>query len=396
MFGNAASSDLGVKPLLVYYGVLCLARGAILLNDPKKKEESLQQRHGLEIVNWRETLGDGIRSVLGLGVRATKGTFSELAEVCRNEHREHCFSTPSKSYIVVDHDLGAISFARDGSVLQLDDLVSRLMQTAMEYPGITGRPAQWFPTIITDRADGTHFALFSPSVVSRFQTLIDKDLVVVKPTLPGWPNLDIAVGAQVSLVFRPDSRLARPQRFPVFHYTMGAPSMTGILDFPNGDKLSEFFKLYLTSYILGMLARYFPFPLDGAAARSARRLRQAARAQRRGGDRVGLSQGVLTARARAPKRVGVNGAVESVFEQARQVAAEAETLLVDEGWHAPEPAVVEPDIVAGANDADVRREEARSAAVAVRVGGVHGPEAGLENLVPSTSVVRNSVMDDAP
>ena len=38
------------------------------------------------------------------------------------------------------------------------------------------------------------------------------------------------------------------------------------------------------------------------------------------------------------------GSVESVFEQARQVAAEAEALLVDEGWHAPEPepvAVVE-------------------------------------------------------
>ncbi len=35
--------------------------------------------------------------------------------------------------------------------------------------------------------------------------------------------------------------------------------------------------------------------------------------------------------------------VESVFAQARQVAAEAEALLVDEGWHAPEP---EPEPVA--------------------------------------------------
>ena len=32
-----------------------------------------------------------------------------------------------------------------------------------------------------------------------------------------------------------------------------------------------------------------------------------------------------------------DGSVESVFEQARQVAAEAEALLVDEDWHAPEP-----------------------------------------------------------
>ncbi len=39
------------------------------------------------------------------------------------------------------------------------------------------------------------------------------------------------------------------------------------------------------------------------------------------------------------------GSVESVFAQAQQVAAEAEALLVDEGWHAPEP---EPVAVATA------------------------------------------------
>ncbi len=49
------------------------------------------------------------------------------------------------------------------------------------------------------------------------------------------------------------------------------------------------------------------------------------------------------------------GSVESVFEQARQVAAEAESLLVDEGWHAPEPVVIEAEAVTVASD---DREEA--------------------------------------
>ncbi len=35
------------------------------------------------------------------------------------------------------------------------------------------------------------------------------------------------------------------------------------------------------------------------------------------------------------------GSVESVFAQAQQVAAEAETLLVDEEWAAPQPVLVE-------------------------------------------------------
>jgi hypothetical protein len=60
------------------------------------------------------------------------------------------------------------------------------------------------------------------------------------------------------------------------------------------------------------------------------------------------------------------GSVESVFEQARQVAAEAEALLVDEGWHAPEPepvaVAVEPvavgaeAVTVGAGADDIRGE----------------------------------------
>ena len=34
--------------------------------------------------------------------------------------------------------------------------------------------------------------------------------------------------------------------------------MVVMLDFPNGDKLTEFIKLYLVSYVLGMLVRYHP------------------------------------------------------------------------------------------------------------------------------------------
>ena len=51
------------------------------------------------------------------------------------------------------------------------------------------------------------------------------------------------------------------------------------------------------------------------------------------------------------------GSIESVFKEARQVAAEAEALLVDEGWHAPEPEPVAAEVanaraVGGAADAE--------------------------------------------
>ena len=52
------------------------------------------------------------------------------------------------------------------------------------------------------------------------------------------------------------------------------------------------------------------------------------------------------------------GSVESVFEQARQVAAEAEALLVDDGWHAPERAIVEAEVVAVGAAAGDSRDDA--------------------------------------
>ena len=55
------------------------------------------------------------------------------------------------------------------------------------------------------------------------------------------------------------------------------------------------------------------------------------------------------------------GSVESVFEQAQQVAAEAEALLVDEGWHAPapEPVAVEVEAAPVGVSPDDRHEDAR-------------------------------------
>ena len=257
-FRNAAVAEMSVKPLLLYYGVLSLSRGAILLRDTSKKEESLKQRHGLEVVNWQNTLKDGIKNILELQIRATDGTFRELVTACPNKHQEHCFYDPTKTKVVVDHDLGTIGFSTDDSFMTLNDLLARLMQTTFDYQGITGMKAKWFPVVITVYSTETHFALLSPHVLPELQALVDGHSVFIQSTLQSWPNLSIDTIPQVSLVFRHEEGKTHQKNFPVFHYTEGHQSMTCILDFPNEDKLSEFFKLYLTSYVLGMLARYYP------------------------------------------------------------------------------------------------------------------------------------------
>ena len=257
-FNNAAGADMSVKPLLLYYGVLSLSRGTVLLLDISKKEESLKKKHGLEVVDWGHTLSGGIKNVLELKIKATDGTFRELVDVCPNIQNEQCFYFPTKTKVVVDHDLGPIKFASDGGLLSLDDLLSRLMQTASDYQGITERKSKWFPVVVTVHSTETHFALISPHVLPELLELVDEKSVFVQQTLKTWPNIEIETIPQVSLVFKHETEKAHQRKFPVFHYAEGHQTMTGILDFPNKDKLSEFFKLYLVSYALGMLARYYP------------------------------------------------------------------------------------------------------------------------------------------
>ena len=150
---------MSVKPLLLYYGALSLSRGVILANNPNKKEESLRKSHGLEPVDWQGTLKGGIKDVLDLQIRSTEGTFSERVEVCHNLKTMHKFQGPTNRMGSDGHSLGDIEFASGEGILTLDDLISRLLQTAGMYEEITGRPRRMFMGCrIASHPPGTHFA----------------------------------------------------------------------------------------------------------------------------------------------------------------------------------------------------------------------------------------------
>ena len=260
-FSNAAASAMSVKPLLLYYGALSLSRGAILANNPNKKEENLRKSHGLEAVDWQGTLKSGIKGVLGLKIRSTVGTFSELIEVSHNLNTMHKFQGPTNEMGSDGHNLGDISFATDHSFLTLGDMISRLLQTGGLYEEITGRPSRVFMGCrIASHLPGTHFAFPFVGIPPELKTLHDGKNVIIGSSnqiAPGFMQRD---DAEDSLIFvhqdHATYELAK-KLFPASHYGSGE-FMSVFLDFPNGDKMTEFFKLYLVSYCLGMLSRYYP------------------------------------------------------------------------------------------------------------------------------------------
>ena len=143
--------------------------------------------------------------------------------------------------------------------MSLNDLLSRLLQTGMAYPELTGRRATMFGGArIASHAPGVHLAFPMRGIPDELRRLADGKNVCVGSSNQVAPGFRQSDDAGDTLIFVRRNGETHLNRFPVSHYGGEGEFMVVILDFPNGDKLTEFIKLYLVSYTLGMLARYHP------------------------------------------------------------------------------------------------------------------------------------------
>ena len=84
-FRNAEGAGELVRPLILYYGAMALARGTVLFLDPSKSK--LVADHGLDASGWGD-LTTGPSAVPDLTVRLRAGgTFPELVRVTGNVER---------------------------------------------------------------------------------------------------------------------------------------------------------------------------------------------------------------------------------------------------------------------------------------------------------------------
>lgn len=255
-FEAAAGSAQSVKPLLLYYGVLSLSRGLILLLNKEKNEESLRASHGLEGVDWRGILAKGNQNILELPVRATRGTFEELVKATRNRQATSWWYAPRMITGSYHIEYGIPRFIEDGSTITLDDLLSRDQRFGTLYQPTTGRsPKVHLGEVIAQNGHGIDLSIYSGKIPpeqfeksfgpfgNQQSTFRDKG-----DRLP-IPNTHIQI-------LNSDLNAAK-QQLPA-HQFVGNDGMWILENFDNGDKLSELVRTFLLSYSIGMLVRYFP------------------------------------------------------------------------------------------------------------------------------------------
>lgn len=210
------------------------------------------------MIDWQQTLAGGIGNILELKIRATEGTFRELVEISWHMNSVSVFKGASNNMGHFGHNLGEVKFATDKSTLTLDDLISRLKYTASKYSMITGRLSKIHRARIASHPpDRVDLAFPMRGVPEAFRKLVDNDKIRIGSSNKTAPGLRQSDNAEDCLIFtNPDWR-QRYEMLPVFHYNSGE-TMLVIQGFLNGDKLTEFIKLSLVSYVLGMIARYLP------------------------------------------------------------------------------------------------------------------------------------------
>jgi len=255
---SRASGDL-VPPLLQYYGVLSLSRGLVLFLSPSLRESGLSKSHGLSAKGWGEVLAGGIQHLGELEVELGGGTFRQLLDATGNEERSCIHQAPYPNKLILTRRRSFT--APQGKVIKAKALLSRITHLQEIY----------------ERTFDERLACLRGFVFNlSFETQTDIDILPGRHGLPQEAEIRalFSIPAEIELRIT-DQHNFMPQlqhwNYRIQHKSLEEllnvlPSLENtdsdhvflVAPFNGGLYLSVLVKLFVTSYFLGMLVRYYP------------------------------------------------------------------------------------------------------------------------------------------
>jgi hypothetical protein len=257
-FASARVAAELVRPLLLYYGVLSLARGLILLKKTTAKEENLSPAHGIQPRSWGSTLSKGIEHIPDLSVSFAAGTFSEFSEVTQNNERTVVLRAPFPNRLLIKQ---SGSVVLNHHVVLLRDMLARIPELSSIYEATFGTEGSCARGIVFVLSDDTQtdvsileseFGLLSASAIRRTYGVSDTTNI----TEADHHNFAGNVKNNSFRLIHSNREELLAQLPIVRNDDSGNMFLVPALD--GSLVLSRLSMLYLVSYVLGMLARYYP------------------------------------------------------------------------------------------------------------------------------------------
>lgn len=257
-FTSAQEAQESVRPLLQYYGVLSLARGLILYLSTSLREAGLSNAHGLSAVAWGQTLAEGTHNVGKLGIRLDSGTFSQLLDATQNLERTSIFVPP-----IPNRALWRKAEPRptQGTLISALDLLSRIPDLSNEFESTLSSPSFCSKAFVFTLSEVTQ------TDINIFPGLLGLPDLVSLRTRFGIPaTCEMRLFDKHNFVGEIQNCFVRLTHKDANERSAQMPMLANdsrgetfiVAPFTGGTQLSSLVKLFTLSYLLGMLARYFP------------------------------------------------------------------------------------------------------------------------------------------
>lgn len=246
-FKSAHDSSYAVRPLLAFYGVASLSRALALLFRKNGGEEGLAKGHGLETVVWSDRLsgdlGVALATIGQLRIRTCGGLFSDLVTSTSNRMTMHIHSE------AVDwrfcYDIPAL-----GHEISLSDVLDRLPDIHNQYAHATSQLACANLHELTCTAEAGAMLRVDARGLAHFRA----EFIDAGYSIADAENVAVITGSADCF----------SQHMPQFMHTYvhrlfgTIPSLHLASQFAPGKRYSQIAVTYILSYVLGMLARYYP------------------------------------------------------------------------------------------------------------------------------------------
>jgi hypothetical protein len=255
-FEAAAEAGPLVAPLLQYYGVNAVTRGSILFLGKHQRQSTLKPSHGIEVSNWQATLSHGVKAVADL--RLLLNPTGTLAEFVRVSQGRTTLPVRTDDFQQTSITLRGSREVPSPVSVTLKEVLARMPDLQQLYSDIAGEPSSVFNVGIQQSAarDATHVAVFATRDHQLDQNALQSAAVqlATATVAPHHQPGDNREALRFSWSHAPGE--APADGFPPLKYD--PPLTLLVLPFSHELDLSIAATLYLFSYAIGMLSRYFP------------------------------------------------------------------------------------------------------------------------------------------